>query len=91
MQEVDITLLLNVPELLEDECEMDILNLSRDNSMDENSSFLLIQTHFDKIPSLQSNNAVLSDNNIHHNDETNNTPPINQQTGRGVSVVSHLV
>lgn len=42
LQEVDISLLLESPNWLEDECELDILNLSRDVDTLPTSGFLVI-------------------------------------------------
>lgn len=43
LQEMDISLLLESPNWLEDECEFDILNLSKDVDTLPNSGFLVIQ------------------------------------------------
>lgn len=48
VQEMDISLLLESPNWLEDECEFDIMNLSRDIESMPSSGFLVIQTSNDK-------------------------------------------
>ena len=47
-QEMDISLLLESPNWLEDECELDIMNLTKDIDSLNASSFLLIQSSTDK-------------------------------------------
>lgn len=47
-QEMDISLLLESPNWLEDECELDIMNLNKDIDTLDASSFLLIQASSDK-------------------------------------------
>lgn len=46
LQEMDISLLLELPAWLEDECELDILNMNRDTV--DNPPFLVIQSTGDK-------------------------------------------
>lgn len=48
VQEMDISLLLDSPNWLEDECELDILNLNDDVDSLPASSFLMIQASSDK-------------------------------------------
>lgn len=48
VQEMDISLLLESPNWLEDECEFDILNLNRDVETLPSSGFLVIQASTDK-------------------------------------------
>lgn len=48
LQEIDVTLLLNSPHWFEDECELDIMNLTRDAEQIPASSFLVVQTPSDK-------------------------------------------
>jgi DmX-like protein len=48
IQEMDISLLLESPNWMEDECEFDIMNLSKDIETMPASSFLVIQTANDK-------------------------------------------
>jgi DmX-like protein len=48
IQEMDIALLLESPNWMEDECEFDIMNLSKDIETLPASSFLVIQTAHDK-------------------------------------------
>lgn len=45
---MDISLLLESPNWLEDECELDIMNLNKDIDTLDASSFLLIQASSDK-------------------------------------------
>lgn len=47
-QEMDITLLLESPNWLEDECELDIMNLTKDIDTQPASNFLMIQSSADK-------------------------------------------
>lgn len=48
VQEMDISLLLESPNWMEDECEMDIMNLTKDIETIPSSNFLVIQTSTDK-------------------------------------------
>lgn len=48
VQEMDISLLLESPNWMEDECEMDIMNLSKDIETMPSSNFLVIQTATDR-------------------------------------------
>lgn len=48
VQEMDISLLLESPNWMEDECELDILNLNRDVDSLPSSNFLVIQAASDK-------------------------------------------
>lgn len=48
IQEMDISLLLDSPSWLEDECEFDIMNLNKDVDTLPSSGFLVIQTSTDK-------------------------------------------
>lgn len=48
LQEMDISLLLESPNWLEDECEFDIMNLARDVETLPSSSFLVIQASNEK-------------------------------------------
>lgn len=48
IQEMDISLLLDSPNWMEDECELDILNLNRDSDSLPSSNFLVIQAASDK-------------------------------------------
>lgn len=45
---MDISLLLDSPSWLEDECEFDIMNLNKDVDSLPSSGFLVIQTSTDK-------------------------------------------
>ncbi|KAK0178125.1 hypothetical protein PV328_002103 [Microctonus aethiopoides] len=79
VQEMDISLLLELPSWLEDECEFDIINLNKsiDPEPIQPTSFLVIQTAADR-PLLAQNPAP-------------NTPQpqsgIASQSGRGASVI----
>lgn len=48
LQEMDISLLLELPAWLEDECELDILNLKQDTPDNVAPPFLVIQSAGDK-------------------------------------------
>lgn len=48
VQEMDISLLLEAPHWMEDECELDILNLNKDSDLIPTSNFLVIQAASDK-------------------------------------------
>lgn len=48
VQEMDISLLLESPNWMEDECELDILNLNKDSDLIPTSNFLVIQASNDK-------------------------------------------
>lgn len=48
VQEMDISLLLESPNWMEDECELDILNLTKDSDLIPTSNFLVIQAANDK-------------------------------------------
>lgn len=48
VQEMDISLLLESPHWMEDECEMDIMNLTKDIETLPSNNFLVIQTTTDK-------------------------------------------
>ncbi|XP_055376112.1 dmX-like protein 2 [Condylostylus longicornis] len=48
IQELDISLLLNTPSYYEDECEYDLLNLSKDVDAVSSTSFLIIQTNAER-------------------------------------------
>lgn len=48
VQEMDISLLLESPNWMEDECELDILNLNKDSDSLPSSNFLVIQAANDK-------------------------------------------
>lgn len=44
VQEFDISLLLESPNWYEDECDYDLLNISKDNETGSNTGFLMIQS-----------------------------------------------
>lgn len=48
LQEIDVSLLLDSPNWLEDECEIDILNLNKDVEIIPSSGFLVVQTPGDR-------------------------------------------
>lgn len=48
VQEMDIALLLESPNWMEDECELDILNLNKDSDLIPTTNFLVIQAANDK-------------------------------------------
>lgn len=48
VQEMDISLLLDSPNWMEDECELDILNLTKDSDSIASSNFLVIQASSEK-------------------------------------------
>ncbi|BES94787.1 Dmx-like 1 [Nesidiocoris tenuis] len=82
IQEMDISLLLELPSWLEDECEFDIINLTKEPELIPATSFLVIQTPCDKtpvsplIPANQSNNQQ--------------PPGLAGQSGRGASMMKGL-
>jgi hypothetical protein len=83
VQEMDIALLLELPTWLEDECEFDIVNLTREPETLPASSFLVIQTAADRPMLAQTSSAT-------QNYVTNSSSPqpgLGGQTGRGASVV----
>ncbi|XP_035898477.1 dmX-like protein 2 isoform X2 [Anopheles stephensi] len=82
VQEMDISLLLESPNWMEDECEMDIMNLSKDIESLASSSFLVIQTATDK--HLLNQNISSAQN---YGAPSSPQPGIAGQSGRGASVV----
>lgn len=75
LQEMDISLLLELPAWLEDECELDILNLNREAPDSNASPFLVIQSTGDKAKDTQPGSPP---------------PGLAGQSGRGASVVSNF-
>ena len=73
IQEMDISLLLELPAWLEDECELDILNLTKEVPDPSVPPFLVIQSAGDKGKETQPGSPQ---------------PGIASQSGRGASVVS---
>jgi len=73
LQEMDISLLLELPSWLEDECEVDILNLTKDCPDSTVPPFLVIQSAGDKSKDTQPSSPQSG---------------IGSQSGRGTSVVS---
>ncbi|CRK90097.1 CLUMA_CG003815, isoform A [Clunio marinus] len=79
LQEMDISLLLESPNWLEDECEFDIMNLSKDVDTLPSSGFLVIQSaNNDKSAEKQAQNLQQAPMPM---------SPQPGQTGRGASVV----
>lgn len=76
LQEMDISLLLELPAWLEDECELDILNLNRDAPDSTVPPFLVIQSSGDKNKDTQPGSPQSG---------------VASQSGRGASVVSILL
>jgi hypothetical protein len=72
LQEMDISLLLELPAWLEDECELDILNLTKEVPDPSVPPFLVIQSAGDKTKETQPGSPQ---------------PGIASQSGRGASVV----
>lgn len=69
VQEMDISLLLESPNWMEDECELDILNLNKDSDLIPTSNFLVIQAANDKyviwlFHSFHWKNALINSNSI---------------------------
>ncbi|XP_053689152.1 dmX-like protein 2 isoform X2 [Sabethes cyaneus] len=82
VQEMDISLLLESPNWMEDECEMDIMNLTKDIETIPSSNFLVIQTSTDKHSLSASLNAAQN-----FGTPASPQPGIAGQSGRGASVV----
>ncbi|GAB0086325.1 dmX-like protein 2 [Sergentomyia squamirostris] len=82
VQEMDISLLLESPNWFEDECEFDIMNLSKDIESIPASSFLVIQTSTDKNINTHGINNVQN-----YTIPASPQPGIAGQSGRGASVV----
>ncbi|XP_058830025.1 dmX-like protein 2 isoform X3 [Topomyia yanbarensis] len=82
VQEMDISLLLEAPHWMEDECEMDIMNLTRDIEALPSSNFLVIQTTTDKHLINSNLNAAQS-----FGTPASPQPGIAGQSGRGASVI----
>lgn len=83
VQEIDIALLLKLPTWLEDECEFDIINLTREPETMLASSFLVIQTAADRPMLAQSSSTVQS----YGTNPSSPQPGLGGQTGRGASVM----
>ncbi|KXJ78276.1 hypothetical protein RP20_CCG005091 [Aedes albopictus] len=79
---MDISLLLESPNWMEDECEMDIMNLTKDIETIPSSNFLVIQTSTDKHLVNTSINAAQN-----FGVPSSPQPGIAGQSGRGASVV----
>ncbi|XP_047120921.1 dmX-like protein 2 [Schistocerca piceifrons] len=84
IQEMDISLLLESPLWLEDECEFDVINLTRDPETLPASSFLVIQTAADRPVLAQSASTQ------NHSNPSTPQPTLSSQTGRGASVMKGL-
>ncbi|CAG0879086.1 unnamed protein product [Darwinula stevensoni] len=80
IQELDISLLLEAPAWLEDECEFDILNLNRDPELAPSSGFLVVTdrptAHLASVGGQGSSGTSTSSNVI-------------GQTGRGTTLLVH--
>ncbi|KAK3861276.1 hypothetical protein Pcinc_032726 [Petrolisthes cinctipes] len=86
VQELDISLLLNHPSWLTNECELDVLALNRDPDAVPSSNFLVIQTPMDR--------AILDPNRPGVDGNLSSSSSINfsgmggsAQTGRGTNVL----
>nr|CAD7425066.1 unnamed protein product [Timema monikensis] len=92
VQEMDISLLLELPSWLEDECEIDLINLYKEPETLPESSFWVIQTAADR-PML----AQTQSPNIQNYSTPSSPQPssgLGGQTGRGASVclsLSHML
>nr|CAI5817941.1 unnamed protein product [Callosobruchus analis] len=75
LQEMDISLLLELPAWLEDECELDILNLNKEMPDPSIPPFLVIQSNTDKSKDTQPGSPQ---------------PGVAGQSGRGASVIKGL-
>lgn len=75
LQEMDISLLLELPAWLEDECELDIMSMNRDSIDSSVPPFLVIQSAGDKSKETPGSPQ----------------PGIASQSGRGASVVRILL
>lgn len=82
VQEMDISLLLELPSWLEDECEFDIINLNKEPETLPQSSFLVIQTAADRPHLAQTSPAIQN-----YQQPASPQPGIAGQSGRGASVV----
>nr|CAD7457415.1 unnamed protein product [Timema tahoe] len=88
VQEMDISLLLELPSWLEDECEIDLINLYKEPETLPESSFWVIQTAADR-PML----AQTQSPNIQNYSTPSSPQPssgLGGQTGRGASVMKGL-
>lgn len=83
VQEMNISLLLENPTWLEDECEFDIINLTREPETMPASSFLVIQTAADRPMLAQSSSAIQN----YGTNPSSPQPGLGGQTGRGASVM----
>ncbi|PSN54280.1 DmX-like protein 2 [Blattella germanica] len=82
VQEMDITLLLELPSWLEDECEFDIINLTKEPELLPASSFLVIQTTADRPMLAQAASTAQN----YNSNPSSPQPGLGGQTGRGASV-----
>ncbi|XP_065223519.1 dmX-like protein 2 isoform X2 [Planococcus citri] len=81
VQEMDISLLLELPSWLEDECEFDLINLTKEPELQPATGFLVIQTAMDKQIHMTPGTVIM-------NNAPNATQPgLAGQSGRGASVV----
>ncbi|XP_046686926.1 dmX-like protein 1 isoform X3 [Homalodisca vitripennis] len=79
VQEMDISLLLEMPSWLEDECELDLMSLNKEPELLPTSGFLVIQTPTDK--------PVVQNPANNPGGATSPQGGLAGQTGRGASVV----
>nr|CAD7261951.1 unnamed protein product [Timema shepardi] len=89
VQEMDISLLLELPSWLEDECEIDLINLYKEPETLPESSFWVIQTAADR-PML----AQTQSPNIQNYSTPSSPQPssgLGGQTGRGASVLANAL
>ncbi|KAF4524386.1 hypothetical protein B566_EDAN009302, partial [Ephemera danica] len=89
VQEMDISLLLESPAWLEDECEFDIVNLSKEPDLMPASSFLVIQTAADR-PLLNHHSPNTTGNANGYGSSSTAPSGLAGQSGRGASVIKGL-
>ncbi|XP_055296544.1 dmX-like protein 2 isoform X5 [Sitodiplosis mosellana] len=82
VQEMDISLLLESPNWMEDECELDILNLNKDSDLIPSSNFLVIQASSEKSILNQAQHAATN-----YGVPSSPTSTMAPQSGRGASVI----
>ncbi|XP_046686924.1 dmX-like protein 1 isoform X1 [Homalodisca vitripennis] len=82
VQEMDISLLLEMPSWLEDECELDLMSLNKEPELLPTSGFLVIQTPTDK--------PVVQNPANNPGGATSPQGGLAGQTGRGASVMKGL-
>ena len=89
VQELDISLLLNNPGWLTNECELDVLALNKDPEEIHSSNFLIVQTPLDKtlLESTRGHDPELTSGSTLNLSNMGHGSPLMGQTGRGSSVV----